>query len=224
MTLGDAPDAVFRVWRNRLNIEYEAAALFRKLAEDLSQLHGEDDPVVKLCKDAEREELEHAEMCIEILNYSGSETQFSDPKKDVLIGPDEMSLNQQILYASLAMGCVTETLSTALLTEMLNRAEKGLVRDTIHRILKDEVKHSRIGWAELNRQNQNQDLSWIQPYIPLMIREALATDIEPMLSQEEGRLELSKWGILSPEDSKQIMNMTIEQVIRPGLRQFNLAC
>ena len=218
-SLKEAPD-----WRNRLRIEYEAASLFGHLGEELSELHGDQDEVVQLCRAAEAEEIEHAQMCIDIIEHSGEKLELNYPRTKLALGPRGMTQRQRIIYSSLAMGCVTETLSTALLTRMLQKAQTGIVKETIHQILKDEVKHSRIGWAELHRESHHQDLSWIQPYIPMMIREALEGDIEPMLSQAEAKDDLSPWGILSPQESQTIMKETIDKIIRPGLSKYHLTC
>jgi hypothetical protein len=214
-TLAQAPDSVFRIWRNRLRIEYEAASLFGQLGDQLTKIYGEKDEVVGLCQRAEQEELNHARMCIEIIKYSGEPVEFSYKRQNIHLGPLGLSLSRQILYTSLALSCVTETLSTALLTEMAKRAEPGLIHNTVHQILKDEVRHARLGWAQLNRQKE--DLNWVQPYIPLMIKEAVFGEIQPMLSRD-----LSSWGILSPRDAQIIIQNTIEQVIRPGLERYGL--
>ncbi|OQW46217.1 MAG: hypothetical protein A4S09_16615 [Proteobacteria bacterium SG_bin7] len=221
-TLGAAPDSVFRIWRNRLRIEYEAAALFAQLGKELAQHYGKHDEVVRLCEGAEEEELSHAKMCIEIIKYSGEAPAFNYTRKKIQLGPENLTSEQKILYTSLALSCVTETLSTALLTEMQNAAEPGLIKDTVHQILRDEVKHSRIGWAELNRCHQNQNLTWVQPYIPLMLKEALQADIQPMLTRQEAKDDLSAWGILSPLDASLIMENTITQIISPGLQRYGL--
>ncbi len=221
-TLKNAPDSVFRVWRNRLRIEYEAAALFAQLGKELALHHGEHDEVVKLCYRAEEEELNHAKMCTEIIKYSGESPEFNYAPTEIHLGPKNLTSPQKILYTSLALSCVTETLSTALLTEMSKLAEPGLIKETVHQILKDEVKHSRIGWAELNRSYQNQNLSWVQPHIPFMLRAALQSDIEPMLSRQEAKEDLSPWGILKPRDAALIMESTITHVIGPGLTIYGL--
>lgn len=221
-TLAVAPNSVFRIWRNRLKIEYEAAALFAQLGRELALHYGEQDEVVRLCQNAETEELTHAKMCIEIIKYSGEAPEFKYEKDEIQLGPEGLTSSQKIVYTSLALSCVTETLSTALLTEMSKVAEPGLIKETVHQILKDEVKHSRIGWAELSRSHKSQNLSWVQPYIALMVRQALQADIEPMLSREEAKDDLSAWGILNPRQASHIMEDTIAQVIRPGLKIFGL--
>lgn len=219
MTLAHAPDSVFRIWSNRLQLEYRAAAVFAQLKKDLEKLYGKRDEIAQLCRQAEEEKLIHAKMCIEIIKYSGQLLEFNYLKKEIQLGPEELPAKQKILYSCVVL-LVTETLRIALLTEMSKLAEPGLVRDTIHQILQDEAKHSHVGWAELTRSHQ--DLSWAQPYVPFLLREVLQNEIQPMLSRQDAKENLSPWGILNPLEANPVIENTIEQVIGPGLERYGL--
>jgi hypothetical protein len=221
-SLSDAPDAVFRVWRYRLRIEFEAAALFDFLSEDLMRLYGPTDRGATFAKAAAEDELRHAERCRRILSYAPISLTELTPSTVDYLGPRQSSLEDRTLYTSVAIGCVTETLSTALLVEMHKRAEPGLVRDTIHEILTDEVSHGRVGWAELSRQALRRDVSWLQSFISPMIQEALNADVRPMLTPATTSEDLSRWGILPRSEALAIMENTVEEVILPGLQHFGI--
>ena len=135
------------------------------------------------------------------------------------LGPGHLNREQKLLYACVALSCVTETLSTALLVEMQERAAPGMIKATVHEILTDEINHSRIGWAELSRHTRSRDLSWISALLPGMLGEAMQTDVQPMLSADEGELDLSEWGILTPKHAQKIVKEAIQVVIIPGLEQ-----
>ena len=51
-------------------------------------------------------------------------------------------------------------------------ASGELVRATVHRVLSDEVAHSRLGWAHLA--SSQGDLCWLVPYLEPMLRDAIA--------------------------------------------------
>lgn len=220
--LTQAPPAVFRVWRHRLRIEIEAAGLFQRLGESLAARRGRADPVAVLSFEAAADERRHAEACRRILAFNPSPRPELTPETQLTLGPPPLSSEDRDLYACVAMGCVTETLSTALLMEMRKRAAEGLVRDTVHSILTDEVNHGRIGWAEISLAARNRDVAWISPHIPAMIRAALASDVEPMLARAEAREDLSAWGILPPAEAQSIMRATVCDVILPGLREYGV--
>lgn len=220
--LSQAPEIVFRIWNNRKAIELEAAVLFKRLGRDLSELRGPYDPVVLLAKEAANDELKHAELCQKILDLNPNYLKPIAPQLHTEMGPKNFRLSERVLYTCVAMSCVTETLSTALLVEMRTRAEEGLIKETVHQILSDEVNHSRIGWAELARAARSQDVSWLTRYIPKMLEAALVSDIAPMLSSREAQMDLSRWGILAPHEAKEIMARAVAEVIVPGLEKYSI--
>jgi len=220
--LDKAPDAVFRVWSNRLRIELEAACLFKSLAENLKKIYGEEDAVASLAYEAYEDELRHAKLCREILSHG---PQYNEPPMpdEIVIGPANLSIQDQIVYSCVAIGCVTETLSTALLTDMHEKANPGIIKETVHHILKDEVNHSRIGWAEISRAAKNRDVSWLSEYVPQMLQEAFVSEFEPLLAQNKAEFDHSGWGILPPARANEVMKAALEQVVVPSLRQFGVS-
>lgn len=217
-----APDAVFRIWRNRERIEYEAASVFQQLGQKLLVLYGQEDPISKLSFKAYEDEIRHANRCIEILSHSPVPLKAVNKNIVVSLGPKEWSVADQVLYASVAMGCITESLSAALLTNMHKKAGPGLIKEVVHEILVDEVSHGRIGWAELSRVAEGRDISWLSQHLPAMFSEAIASDVSPMLGLEKEDQDYSQWGILKPSFAKDIMIETMETVILPGLQHFGV--
>lgn len=219
--LSHAPAAVFEIWRNRESIEIEAAIIFKQLGHDLQGLYGKNDLTALLSLKSSDDELRHAVRCQEILSHhEGFDYPAFTPDFKIQFGPKYLTNKQKVLYMALGVCCITETLSTALLIEMHERAFSGIIRNTIHEILVDEVDHARIGWAELSRQSQTEDISWLKEYLPTLIEEAFSSDIAPMLKPSE---DLSIWGILSPNDARPIMEKTLEKVIYPGLSKFGIS-
>lgn len=218
--LSHAPNAVFDIWRSREKIEIEAAIIFKQLGHDLQALYGKEDLTALLSLKSSSDELRHALRCQEILSHDiKKEYPAFTPNFKIEFGPKHLTNKQRVLYMALGVCCITETLSTALLIEMHERALAGLIRNTIHEILVDEVDHARIGWAELSRQAQTEDISWLSQYLPALVEEAFSSDIAPMLKRNQ---DLSGWGILSPNDARPIMEETLKKVIYPGLAQFGV--
>jgi hypothetical protein len=215
----NAPREVFQIWRNREHIEIEATIVFDQLAKDLRELWGEQDQISALALRSSHDELRHAKRCREILSHGPDLGPALTPNYKVQFGPANLSLIQRILYTAIGVCCITETMSTALLIEMHQRANAGIIKNTIHEILVDEVDHGRIGWAIISRLSKTEDLSWIAEDLPKLIKEAFQSDITPMLGVTQ---DLSPWGILLEKDARPIMNKTLETVIYPGLKSFGV--
>ena len=213
------PQYVFRIWNHRHRIEIEAAHLFHHLGEEMGKVWGLQDPIVQLCFQSANDELRHAERCQQILDLSSKPIKKEIPDTHLVLGPQHHEIHDRVLYACVAMGCVTETLSTALLLRMRQCAQHSLIKEIIHEILEDEINHSRIGWAEIARYSQTKDPSWLSPSIEKMIQAALQTDIEPMINPQN-QIDLSPWGILTAKESREITSETIKSVIIPGLRNY----
>jgi len=215
-----APAAVFRIWNFRKKIEAEAASIFGRISEELSLLRGPDDPIARLAREAADDELRHIKLCDRILS-ANQLSLASDEQGPTDLGPRSLSRDQKLLYSCVAMGCVTESLSTALLIQMHDKANSGIIKETVHSILKDEINHSRIGWAELARFAEKQDVKWLEKYIPGMIQDALGSEISSMFTTPM-EPDFSEWGILPRSYSLSIMHSAIEEVLRPGFAEFGI--
>lgn len=216
----DVPDAVYRVWRYRDRVELEAADLFGRLASEIRALRGPSDEVAALSQRAAEDEKRHSVLCRRILSHSPIPVETLEPNLGLSLGPKGLSREGGVLYAAVAMGCVTETLSAALLVNMQPKAGPALFRNTVHDILVDEIRHSRLGWAELARAASETEVSWLSAHIPGMIRDAIRSDIKPMVPKAE--IDLSHWGVLPYSVARPLMEQTVNEVILPGLAKFGI--
>jgi hypothetical protein len=207
------------VWRIRERTEREAAALFARLASDLAESGGPE-PLAALAARCADDERVHAEHCRAIIAELAPGLGMLDADERIALGPRDASAARRALYASVALGCVTESLSTALLLELRPRAELPVVRRALDVILEDEVRHSRLGWAHLALAASRGDVGWIAPFVPAMIDAALDAE-RPVSGPGEGGL--ARYGILDREDAARICRATIESTIRPGLARFGAA-
>lgn len=218
MLLGhDLLARVARIWQHRERIEHEAAVLFEHHAGELAAI-GAPAAVTRLARQAAADERDHARRCRALVDRFNPGLPPLEPAPTVPLGPRRASRRDRALYTSVAMSCVTETLSAALLLHMRARASDPLVAETVHHILKDEIDHSRLGWAHLAAEAQRADVTWLAPHLPGMLRSAMTTDLEPMTSPD-----LSAYGILAPDEVAGIVDRTVATVIAPGLARFGVA-
>ncbi len=216
---------VARVWAYRKRVEHEAADQFERLAAGLSEL-GADTKLIRLAKLSAEDEKRHAILCRKIIDQTDAQVIGKAPQLGMSLGPEHWELRQRILYACVSLSCVTETLSTALLIEMKKQAGPLTVRETVHSILEDEITHSRIGWAQLATEANYCDVSWLSPFIPGMIRDAIMAEPLPRVVQGAESLNdnewLSEWGILPEAKATAIMLSAINGVVLPGLKAFGI--
>ncbi|MBA3462459.1 MAG: ferritin-like domain-containing protein [Deltaproteobacteria bacterium] len=205
-----------RVWRHRERIEHEAAALFGGLAEDLAKSGHLD--AANRAVDAAADERRHALRCCELVDALSSVPLPSEQCRHVILGPAELSPRDRMLYAAVALGCVTESLSCALLLELREKATHGLVRATVEEIVKDEIEHARIGWSVLAAEARERDVGWLARYLPAITAEAIAEDIAPMAGDDE----LAGLGVLPRARVDVLVSETWTSVIAPGLERYGV--
>ena len=218
MLLDDELLIVSETWRYREQIEQEAAFHFDRLSQQLRALEvpGE---LIAMAEQARDDEVEHARLCRQIVQrlQGGAAFQPLQPRTNTDMGPGAgapLSAAQTALYCSLALACVTETLSAALLIEMRHLSEDEQILTTIHRILKDEIQHARIGWAHLAWEAGRSDVSWVGACVPGMISASLRSEREGMKRLPAAA---EKFGLLSPQSSRKIMIASFTEVVFPGL-------
>jgi hypothetical protein len=128
-----------------------------------------------------------------------------------------------VLYEVVALSCITETLSAALLGAMVEQATDARVRETVHRVLRDEVEHSRLGWAHLALEHGRGHGRFLGDYLPAMLAGTVTDDLfhGGDLSPEAEEV-LAGFGALRPSDGKAIFAATMRQVVFPGLERFGV--
>jgi hypothetical protein len=206
------------VWRYRERVEHEAADQVARLAIELEAV-GAHASVVELARAAADDETTHAALCRSIVDHFEPGLAADKPQLGGQLGVPHTSRRQRALYACVAISCITETLSAALLLQMRERAQTEIVRDTVHHILKDEIDHSRIGWAHLADEARRSDVAWLAPHIDAMLRAAMTADLAPMSAPGD----LSAHGILPATDVACVFAQTVDEVIRPGLERFGIS-
>ena len=224
MGSSDTPQArrlAARVWCRRLCVEREAADRFRRLARELAQVSAADE-VVALAGSAADDELRHAALCEELVVHFGGAVPATQKAVATKIGPSALSPRQRVLFEMVAMGCVTETLSTALLGALVDRARDPLAQRIMREILRDEVKHSRLGWAHLAAEHAAGQPDCVGQSLPRMLQatvreELFSTDAEHALQDE-----LSGMGSLSRRERRETFINTMTQVVFPGLAKFGV--
>jgi hypothetical protein len=200
----------------------DAASRFARLAARLAAV-GAQEAVVEMAERAASDETRHAELCRDLVRHFGHEPNPGAMHVAAEVAPSTLGARERVLYEVVALSCITETLSAALLGAMVERATDAKVRSTVHEILRDEIEHGRLGWAHLAREQNRGDVLFLGAYLPAM----LAATVTDELLIEKGPTDahedvLAGLGALTRSERRAIFETTMAEVVFPGLRRFGV--
>ncbi len=206
-------------------IECEAAARFDRLTTDLAVLGeltalGVNEDVVALTRRAADDERRHAALC------ARAATRFGVPATPMVVtvprlGSPELPRRLQILHEVVALSCVTEGVSVALLGAMLETTTDPELAETVRSILRDEIDHARIGWAVLACGLNETDRSYLSAALPAILagtfpRELFSTDAP------DTSADLGPWAILPRPRRRDVVVQALSSLVFPGLSRFGI--
>ncbi len=154
----DARTRVARLWLARARNERHTSGVFVALERVLTERNAAP-PVLELARRAVKDELAHAALCEEVsTRYAASTTalltELAAAEPDALAPPRAPRFHgctereNGLLFVVLQC-CLNESVAAAYLSTCLEQARGAVVRAAVRALLRDEVTHSRIGWAHL---------------------------------------------------------------------------
>jgi hypothetical protein len=202
-------------WAFRARVEREAALRFARLAEEIAAFDPES-PVPAMMRKAAEDERRHLALCEELAG---------GPVPGVIgedrIAPRSFGPREAALYETVAACCITETESVATVTSLLAFEDaEPRVREVLHEIARDEVGHSRMGWAHLARESGFIDVSFLASWIPSMLVAAAGNAFEDALPEPP---DLPRYGVLPVARKRDVFVQTLQDVVLPGLEQFGIS-
>jgi hypothetical protein len=213
--------ALAGVWAFRARAERDASVRFHRLASELDLL-GAERRVVELARAAVHDEERHARSCAELAQHYGSREAPSVGAAPP-IGPRTLPAADRLLYEVVAFCCVTETLNTSLMHVAYLRARVPYAREAIREILKDEVWHSRMGWAHLHAARAQGRGAFLSAALPRMLAGAVRVELFADSAAEADEAELlADHGELSPATRIEIFESAARDVLLPGLEELGI--
>lgn len=100
-------------------------------------------------------------------------------------------------------------------------AADAAVRATLHKVLRDEVDHARLGWAHLAAVARTGTAGWLSPHIPAMLRAALGGQLAPVDAAAPDP-DLSDYGLLPHAEVLNVVRAVAADVLFPGLERFGV--
>jgi len=203
-----------RAWSERARVEAVAAVRFARLHEAL-ETTGASQIVLQLAAAAARDEARHAELCLELVeHFGGVAPALPSPRPSSL--PAEREL---VLAEVVAACCICETISVAALGELRERARDAKVRRVTHEILRDEVQHSRLGWAHLAAEAAKGGVGFLSALLPGLLEAVITDELFEAGESEAGAEHL---GVLPRTRRLRIFTDSLDEVVLPGLASFGV--
>jgi len=207
-------------WTFRWRVELEAEIRFARMARRLAAT-GALPVVVDLAVRASKDERRHAAHCADLARAFGA----SLPAEDIdapEISPRGLDDRQSVLYETVAACCITETESTSVLTTLLHSVRPGKMRRILRELLRDEVNHSRLGWAHLAHERSQGDVRFLDRMIPAMLEGSVTPGLFDAAPPELESPELLACGVLPHSTKRSVFTLTLLEVVFPGLERLGV--
>lgn len=212
---------VATAWAFRYRVELDAALRFARLGERLETLAAPE-VLVSLARRAASDEQRHAALCEELALAYGHLSLPEPPTAVAEVAPVGLPLRQQVLYELVAACCITETESAAVLTTLNATDTAPRVRKVLRDLLRDEVSHSRLGWAYLAREHEAGAVAWLDRHIPFMLAGSISPTLFASGTPAEESPVLPRHGVLPHAHKRATFVRTLEEVVLPGLERFGV--
>jgi rubrerythrin len=214
-------NAVAATWAFRARVERDAERRFERLAAVIASFDPAS-PGLELMRQAALDERRHAGLCAALaVEYGAREESLQGGTEEASIVPRGLGKREAALYEVVAACCVTETESVATVASLLGEDLAPRVREVVHEIARDEVVHSKMGWAHLAREAGALDPRFLSPFVPAMLSGAVDERVFSAADDEIGD-ELLRHGVLPLSRKREIFVGTLAEVVLPGLEQFGI--
>jgi Rubrerythrin len=207
-------------WAVRYRIETEASLRFGALGR---RLHAAAAPRIlfELAERASGDETRHAAHCERFFRALGGK-QLQGVNHVVEYAPSGLPEPERLTYELVSQCCVAETQSTATLVTLLDAAETPELKAVLHELARDEVYHSRLGWAYLTWARPRVDFSFLGPLLPGMMDGNAGTEMFEPPAEDADRPELLRQGVVPQSMRREVYVETLRSVVFPGFEKLGV--
>ncbi len=206
------------IWKRRAVGECEATARFAAFAERMRGL-GVPQRLQDEAVQASEQERRHQEVCLETAHRLGfGEVTFATYDFTVRgpAGPENL------LADIVAFCCLSETVNVAMLSTALRDITHPEMRRATRKILGDEVKHSRLGWAYLAWARTQGLGRFLAPHIPQMLWESSPPDLFAAVPAHPDQTLLRAMGDPPMSERCALFVQTINDAVFRGLEEHGV--
>jgi hypothetical protein len=201
-------------WGIRYRIETEASLRFGFLARQLASV-GAPSALLELAERASSDETRHAGHCERFFRKHGG-SGLTGVDRVIEYAPRALTFQERLTYEIVAQCCVAETQSTATLVTLVGEAESEELKSVLHELARDEVNHSRLGWAYLAWARPRLDFNFLAPLLPSMIEGSAGPEIFSPGPAEADHPDLLRNGVVPRSMRTRVYVEALEDVVFPG--------
>lgn len=210
---------VGREWQRRADVELTAASLTERLVQGLL-LDGAVPEVLELATNAVAEEARHARICHGVAErYLACALPAPRARSlhEASFGNAPPAVNRLLLFV--LHSCVNETLATVCLREGLKLAESPTVKAATQQLLRDDLKHARMGWAHLASSAVDDTArAHVGAALPVLLRLGHAGWLE----EPRSGIDVPAHGVLGNPSFPPLMHAAFRDVILPGFEHVGI--
>ena len=208
-------------WGDQVVAEYGSAAISALFSQWLLKVGASPD-LVKQCLDIAKDEVDHAQLCHQVLLASGHPIEPALSEAVLQLDPVYDDFRKDVLAIWLRVYCLGETVAVPLFSAMKKQTTQPEALQAYARILHDEPRHSGFGWLGLAWANATwpETVKWLPELFPQALR-AIAMDYyvtqtapQPLSSTERA------WGLLPQEDYGHIFEKAVLRLYAKHLRFY----
>jgi hypothetical protein len=233
MGAGRAPRAIAiarATWLRRMAHEHQSAMVFARLLPQLACAEATLDVKTAVLRMA-MDELRHAALCGDVALALGGRAEVEiDLATTPLPEHPGCTSRERALRNVLFVGCLSETVALALLSEERELAEEPLARRVAKQLAADEVLHAKLGWIHLattwpllDQAERSRTNAYLPAAFAYLEREMLAAMPLPDGALDERvRADLTALGVLASDEGRALFYKTVEEVVVPRLEDAGL--
>jgi len=105
---------------------------------------------------------------------------------------------------------------------MLKQAAPGLAHDTIQTILRDEIGHSRIGWAYLAHEAQHNGVAVLSDALPKLLEWAVTDELFEVPDEADPDRAAMHLGAVPRDTRLALFQASLRDLVFPGLERFGV--
>lgn len=221
----DVPPALWglvtETWGHRAQTEFQSIGVMTQFLGDVLAA-GDPIEIYSVAADAIRDEIRHTALCVGVVEALGTQVRLPEREAD----PEDFArlpAAARALTTGIAMLAINETVSVALLRALRERATHPVIAAVLQATLADEDEHGDFGWqyvaASLQRFDEGGLVHGRRVAAEALRRFAHANAPPPVTAPAA---ELAHWGLLDAADERAIITSTIDDVVRPRLRELRL--
>lgn len=207
-------------WSWRREQEHLAVGSFCQLARDAAH-YGCEPATLALLTRAATDEVHHADVCRRLV-----EKHTGQALPTTLVGGGAAApaaSAEALLLKIVETCCISETLTGAYFTEMLEIATHPLARAVILSLLEDEIDHGRVGWAYLAAQTRDGRTAHLAEALPGLLDRAVADVFaDAALLPEDDDPILDRHGFMGRTRAARVYRDALEKIILPGFAALDI--